>query len=309
MTHINKNIWDDVAISSKKKCIKGPHIYWYVDEFGAYSLRFENVINNQVKLDDIELEGIKIEYINIKTNFIINLKLINNSNHEIFYFLCCDVIDNFSKYSNIQLSDIKKRLLKWVDLLKKKHLRELTISQQMGLYSELHTIFNFLSNKISLENAILSWKGPEMDKQDFDIGDSLLEIKSYSTTKKKKLSISSIEQLDANHLPLYLLTYELSLNEKGQNINDLLNHFSDKIVEVSFYAQSALFSKLFALGYQNEKDAPQKFTVLSNELYKVENDFPRILKNKISNAISNVKYEIDVEQISSYKCNSENYFK
>ncbi len=309
MTHINKNIWDDVAISSKKKCIKGPHIYWYVDEFGAYSLRFENVINNQVKLDDIDLEGIKIEYINTKTNFIINLKLINNNNHEIFYFLCCDVIDNFSKDTTIQLSDIKKRLLKWVDLLKKKNSRELSISQQMGLYSELHTIFNFLSNKITLENAILSWKGPDMDKQDFDIGDSLLEIKSYSTTKKKKLSISSIEQLDANNLPLYLFTYELSLNEKGENINDMLNQYSDKIVELSFYAQSSLFSKLFSLGYQNEKDAPQKFTVLSNDLYKVENEFPRILKSKISSAISNVKYEIDVEQISSYKFNLENYFK
>jgi hypothetical protein len=306
---IDKNIWKNISMSSKKRCLNGPPIYWFVDEFGAYCLRFENVNNNQIKLSDIDLEGIKIEYIDIPQNLIINLKLINNNNYEIFYYLCCDVIDALSNKGELQSSDIKKRLLKWVELLKKKSNRELSIGKQMGIYSELHTILNFLPHKMSLENAILSWRGPDMDKQDFDLGDSLLEIKSYSATKKQSISISSIEQLDVSHTSLYLFIYELSLNEQGENIKELINRFSEKIDKLSYHTQSMLFTKLYSLGYQNEHDAPQKFKVISNELFKVEENFPKICRNNVSNAITNVKYDIDIEQINEFKIIKEEYFK
>ena len=72
----NKNPWLDILQSSKKRCIKGPDIYWYVDENEFYCLRFENVEIDGSDFNGLLLAGIEIIIADTnQKNHIINLKL------------------------------------------------------------------------------------------------------------------------------------------------------------------------------------------------------------------------------------------
>ncbi len=306
MTKITKNNpWVDIILSSKKRCISGPDIFWHVDENGLYCLRLENVELGEINFNNIELNEISILLQDTGNGlFIITLKLLDKLKYELFYFLSSDLISHLANETPISAQRFKKRLQRWIDLWKKKNNKEMSLIAQMNLFSELIVLFELIAIKKGIEFAVLSWRGPEKDKQDFDLTTYLIEVKSYLSTTKKVLKISSAEQLTVRMQPIKLAALQLSLDpNQGQSIYDLLSMNAILLDELSTESYGLFFSKLYELGYSEEKDATNKFNVVSTTCYKVEKEFPVINSLKISDGIDSVEYNIKIDYISKFEIN------
>lgn len=302
------NPWSSIAFSSKKRCISGPDIYWHVDEFGFYCIRFENVEIGTINFKNIELNEISISLQeNSEGIYTITLKLLEVLKYEIFYLLCSDLINHHSKDVPITANKLKKRLQYWIDLWKKKSYRQMSLIAQMNLFSELYLLFQYITPKKGLEYAILSWRGPEKDKQDFDLNEYLIEVKSYLSTSKKTLKISSAEQLTVRNQPIKLVALQLSQDlEHGNSIHELLTSNSNVIDELPSEILGLFFSKLYELGYSQEMDAPLKFNVISKTCYNVDSDFPVISTFNIPYGIDFVEYGIKMDLISKFEFDIKN---
>jgi hypothetical protein len=301
----NINPWSTILPSSKKRCISGPDIYWYVDDLGFYCLRFENIELGQVNFDNIELNEISINILELSSNiYIVILKLLEPKHYELFYFLSSDIINHLSNDNPIPANKLKNRLLKWIELWKKKYNRELTLIAQMNIFSELYVLFELIVPKKGIEFAVMSWRGPEKDKQDFDLIEYLIEVKSFLSTSKKTLNISSAEQLTTRNQPIKLVAIQLSQNPtNGLSINDLINNHTDKLNALSNENFGLFFSKLYELGYYEEKDATHKFNVVSTISYKVDQEFPVIKSTDIPEGIDKVEYSIKIDSIEKFQSN------
>jgi len=299
------NPWLGIISSSKKRCISGPDIYWHVDETGIYCLRFENVELGSINFNNIELNEISIV---LQDNgnglFTITLKLLEPLKYELFYFLSSDLINHLANEIPISAQKLKKRLQFWIELWKKKNNREMSLISQMNLFSELYVLFDLIVPKKGIEFAVLSWRGPEKDKQDFDLTEYLVEVKSYLSTSKKTLKISSAEQLTVRSQPIKLAALQLSQNPNhGQSILDLLTMNSNIIDELPTETYGLFYSKLYELGYSQESDAPLKFNVVSTTCYNVVGDFPVISALNISDGIDTVEYSIKIDYIGKHEIN------
>jgi hypothetical protein len=299
------NPWLGILSSSKKRCISGPDIYWHVDETGIYCLRFENVELGSINFDNIELNEIGIVLLDTGNGlFTITLKLLEPLKYELFYFLSSDLINHLANETPISAQRLKKRLQFWIELWKKKNNSEMSLIAQMNLFSELYVLFNLIVPKKGIEFAVLSWRGPEKDKQDFDLTEYLVEVKSYLSTSKKTLKISSAEQLTVRSQPIKLAALQLSQNPNhGQSIFDLLTMNSDIIDELPTETYGLFYSKLYELGYSQESDAPFKFNVVSTTCYNVVGDFPVISALNISDGIDTIEYSIKIDYIGKHEIN------
>lgn len=309
MTKLTKfNPWFGIISSSKKRCISGPDIFWHVDETGIYCLRFENVELGSIKFNNTELNEISIVIQEAgKGLFTITLKLLEPLKYELFYFLSSDLINHLANETPISAQKLKKRLQFWIELWKKKNNREMSLIAQMNLFSELYVLFDFIVPKKGIEFGVLSWRGPEKDKQDFDLTEYLVEVKSYLSTSKKTLKISSAEQLTIRNQPIKLVALQLSQNpNNGQSVFDLLTMNTNIIDELSIETYGLFYSKLYELGYSQERDAPIKFNIVSTNCYNVTGDFPAISALNISDGIDMVEYSIKIDYIGKYEINLKN---
>ena len=304
MTKLTKiNPWIGIHPSSKKRCISGPDIYWHVDDAGIYCLRFENVELGPINFNNIQLSEIIILLQDTGNGlFTITLKLLDPLKYELFYFLCSDLINHLANQTPISAQKFKQRLQRWIDLWKKKNNNEMSLIAQMNLFSELFVLFEFIASKKGIEQAVLSWRGPEKDKQDFDLVDYLVEVKSYLSSAKKVLRISSAEQLTVRIQPIKLTALQLSQNpSQGQSIFDLLSNNSAVLDQLSVETYGLFFLKLYELGYSEEKDATIKFNVVSITCYNIESKFPVISALNLSDGIDSVEYSIKIDFISKYE--------
>jgi hypothetical protein len=309
MTKLTKiNPWFGILPSSKRRCISGPDIYWYVDEMGMFCLRFENVELGSINFSNIALNEILIMIQDTGNGlFTIILKLLEPLKFELFYFLSSDLINHLSNEKTISANKLKKRLQYWIELWAKKNKQEMTLIAQMNLFSELYVLLELIVPKKGMEFAVLSWRGPEKDKQDFDLTEYLVEVKSYLSSTQKSLKISSAEQLTVRTQPIKLAAIQLSINPNhGHSIHDLLSINTIAIDGLSTETQGLFYSKLYELGYFQESDAPLKFNVVSATCFNVTDDFPVISALHISAGIDRVEYSIKIDSITKHQINLNN---
>jgi hypothetical protein len=306
----NINPWHGIMSSSKKRCISGPDIFWHVDEFGIYCLRFENVELGSINFKNIELNEISIIVHDTGSGlFTITLKLLEPNKYDLFYFLSSDLINHLAEETPVSAKKLKKRLQVWIDLWKRKNNREMSLSAQMNLFSELFVLFDFIVPKKGIEFAVLSWRGPDKDKQDFDLAEYLLEVKSYLSTSKKNLKISSAEQLTVRTQPIKIVALQLSQNSnQGQSICELLSINKNLLDELSIETYGLLYSKLYELGFSQDIDATIKFNVVSTSCYNVDDDFPVISSKFIPEGIDSVEYSIKIDSIRKHEINIKDLF-
>lgn len=297
----NKNPWLDILQSSKKRCIKGPDIYWYVDENEFYCLRFENVEIDGSDFNGLLLAGIEIIIADTnQKNHIINLKLFDKNNWELFYFLCCDFIEALSVDPPLKTIKIRSRLIRWVELWKQNRPHTMTLIAQMNLFSELIVLFDIVGKKRNLDFAIRSWRGPEKDKQDFDLTSMLLEVKSFLSTSKKTLKISSAEQLTVRNMQIILISLQLSQSKTGFSISDIIEQNSNILMSLPFELNGLFYSKLFELGYSIPDDAPIKFEIKEILAYEIKDNFPCIKSTSLPDGIDSIQYEININSIKDF---------
>lgn len=309
------NPWIDMNINSQRRVDKSLNydFFWMVDFDGKYGFFIESENIQENKNSSINLKGITVKKVDIG-NKVKRLYMILNDNddYEIFFTLCQDLINIANGYNDnlIIINEVEVRLKRWQRLLKNENNNKLTYERQMGLFSELIFLKNEIATEFGVDEAILSWVGPDYDKQDFLIDSAVIEVKSYKTTKGEIIYISSLNQLNTPKKNLYLVAYGLTISERGISILDIITSIDKSINDE--WVRNQFKEKLFDYGYIegiNDKGKLYKFIIDKKNVYKVTDKFPKIEDKDISDKIVEVKYAIDLTKCKEFEIEIDDIFE
>lgn len=225
-----------------------------------------------------------------------------NSLKELFVKLCWDLID-YSRKSSRPIDDIIIRFSNWIRLLQKKGEDLLSSSAQKGLIGELL----FLEKAVKLYNAneaITAWVGPEGSDQDYIFPNHWFEIKAI-TIAAGSVTISSLQQLDREdegELVVYFMDKTTSHGANTLSLPQVVAKIEHALNDVQLV--DALSCKLAMYGYYH-KDADRyketRYRLAGQSSYKVTQDFPKMIRGNVPNAIQNVKYDLALSALEEFK--------
>ena len=232
------------------------------------------------------------------------IKLLKNDEAEVFTHLCWDLIEQSRKASSKSqaLEIFIGRFMKWQklmesgsDLLSEEVIRGI-IGENLFMKNVMHKNMNWV-------DIISAWLGPEGCDQDFILNDTWVEVKTIRQGKSY-VTISSVEQLDIDKpgtLAVVLLDNTSPSDEQGFSFADIINEMRHKLHS----SPDALFqyeSKLMELGYSEHREYHEKYFVLKNiKIFKVANNFPRLRRAFLPEAIIKANYDIALAEIKSYE--------
>lgn len=187
---------------------------------------------------------------------------------------------------------------------------QLSAQEIRGLFAEIAFLLELLDRGMPSNEAIDAWLGPEQSHQDFIFGNAAVEIKSLSGTERSSIHISSEDQLESLNDTLFLCIYRLS-NLTGaagaQSLNDIVAMAQSRLDEAD--AVEAFDQKLAAYGYAPLPgyDEP-RFVISEVRSYRVVDGFPRLMRSQLPEGVAKVAYEIRLEAITQYECDSNAVF-
>ena len=225
----------------------------------------------------------------------------DRSNLDLFHSLCLTLCRSLASVSDSRAAlDIALNHLKrWQRFLAGGKRQVLTKEQILGLYAELH-VLRILHDKIG-GAAIPAWCGPDGTDQDFRVGDQLIEVKAVQAAGGT-VRIASEHQLDAEGHPLFLVVVELLLDDQApeaQSLNGLVADMDRLLRPEPTYVEWV--AKLTKVGYIqiDDYDTP-KIDVLGVQALKVSDDFPRLARSALSDALYNVRYKLRVTEVQRF---------
>ena len=302
------NPWQNMQPSTRRRVDADmPHnIFWITDLYGNYGFCIQTQKIFKENESSINLKGISVAKNNSESGYGELFLILNKKEDwQIFNTLCRDLTAVAHRYDadDKMISAVEVRLQRWQELLKKNREGSLTLEMQMGLFSELTVLKDIIAPELGIKGAILSWVGPEFDKQDFLLENSVIEVKSYRTSKGPIVNISSPYQLYSEKLPLYLITCGLTETEKGKSIEDLALSIR-KILENEAVDFIDIFdTKLSEYGFFPDlsDELLNKFITDSIKTFSIEGEFPRILPHKIKSQIITLKYSVDLSKCTEFE--------
>lgn len=304
--------WSKIHPSSSDNALSGIladksnilEFYWAKDTFGnlLFVLSAPSEIIPNAKIP--KLQGIDISIGKYKINNQMIFLLEAKENKDIFYTLCMDLVSSTKELHDEEyaVNTILRRLDKWQHLLKNR--RKIIDRRQLkGLAGELLFLKNYLLERNSAEEALSFWNAPLQSVHDFEISNVSVEVKTKSSTNS--IRISSYEQLstELDHLLLYIATLNDSTSKTPETFNiyslidDIKTAISDTVLEERFE------NLLMQYGFMKlEEYKDYWFLFVSDEFYKVEEDFPRI--TDLPEGIENLTYKVNLEKCKAFKVES-----
>lgn len=233
----------------------------------------------------------------------LRFSLENSDLLEYFCTFCQDLMDSVRVTSDDEATyqTLRSRYYSWRQLFRPDNAR-MTEAEIMGLIGELLFLKDYMIPERGIDVALESWMGPEKTHKDFSDQQDWFEIKTISFGKES-VRISSVEQLDSD-LDGTLVIYELEkmspsfdgikLNQQANNIIASLQSASQREVFIDKL-------QLFGFDFSNEYDN-LVFALRGEHKYKVDtNNFPRIHRDMLPDAIARVQYDLLLTEIEPFK--------
>lgn len=277
-------------------------LYVGIDEEGRYALEYMGsfVHNKNVKSSKlIEINHYKMS----KDERSIVLSLTDTSCLREFCIFCNDLVDStskLSKFSKKGYETLCNLYFTWQKMFKS-HSEILSEHEIKGLIGELLFLKDEMFPLWGISNSISSWTGPDASKKDFSIENTWYEIKTIEYGKKT-VGISSLEQLESL-VDGVLVVYQLEKMSSGFNGITLNNLINEILHMVSLLPDKQLFiDKLHKVGF-SFSDVYDEYVYDKRELskYRVNESFPKLVKNRVPQAIAKAAYEITLSEIIKYK--------
>ncbi len=233
-------------------------------------------------------------------NNIISIKLKNNSLLEIYLEFIENIIKYIQPLTNKDeiINLIIKKIDIWIKFFKREKFDGLSEEEIRGLIGELLFIKNFSKNKENFKNNIIRWKGCENGLHDFEFKKSKVEIKTFSSTGK--IRITYPDQLDIDTFPeIYLVCFNLTKDNGNFSLNSIINLIKKSIDEKTLIIfedklKSAGYFEIHKSNYNDEYNNSKK------HCYKIVKEFPKILYKELNDSISKVSYSLDTNLLSSF---------
>ncbi len=297
--------------------VTGVPTFWGRDSSSQCLLIIElsGDVTTQFRRQTTKLHGISIDLRNGESAGMqrVVLALARHIDVDLFFGLCNTLIARLNMVSNSEtaVEVIFSHLKRWKAFLASGYNRIMSPEEIKGLFGELHTLRTLYRGTLSQEAAIEAWSGPSNAQQDFLFGNRAIEVKSLSTKERGVVHISSEDQLESFAEHLYLLTlrlteapddnYALSLNGM---ISLIESELSNPVAIESFLGKIASTNYLPLTEY----DKPQFLAEIFNA-YRIIDDFPRLVRSSLPDSIMKVRYDIKLESIASYACQSGELFR
>jgi hypothetical protein len=271
-------------------------------DISVASLREAKINIHDIVIDvlDIADEGIRA----------LVIKLDNEQNLDVFVKLCFDLIERVttSEKNENTFHTICQRLRKWQSLLSGKSRKLLSATEIQGLYAELYFIGEMLAQDTSNEALLINgWEGPERKQQDFILADTAVEVKSIAGNQRRKVRISSEDQLDTHLDKLYLRVYFLSEalgGKNGESLNAIVSRVAGQLT--SRENKEIFERKLEAARYIDIPEYSEPlFRVSDCHTYLAEKDFPRITRQDLPEGVEAVSYDLVLAAIEKFRITAE----
>lgn len=238
-----------------------------------------------------------------KKNYWLHITLTNLEDINTFGELIMDLID----YSNDATSDadgvglIVERFSMWKNMLKHKGEEREVVK---GIIGELLTIKHLLVLGNDGDIVINGWGGPKKTQQDFILDRFWIETKTVGEDPSV-VTINNIGQLDNKNTDgyLYVIKTKISDGDDGvwvgslydeicqilqkQGKNDALLTFKNKMSEFEY--------NRFCL-----PNTAYKYDIVNEDVYKVEEDFPRLLNEYQKPGIKSVHYDLVLSALGKW---------
>ena len=291
ITDLWTNIIDDVEATERRGLVKRS----LLDKVGLY-LGMDTLDSNKILIQIIEdsdsihiedlpkWEGAEFQIRKVSQNDLaITLKLLDPEFEDIFNSLLNDLYEQLSKAED-NLDAVKffvSTIDKWNTFFKKFGTKILSEERQRGIYGELYFLKNHVLKYCSGRDALSSWGGHSGKHQDFSFSNGNVEVKTTIRKQHKKVSISSEKQLDNTGLE-NLFLYCITLNQDDNSGQSLPGIVEELIIELSSVPNADIIFKEYLLrtGYLDEHVEyydKNKYIFKKEYMFRVENDFPRIV--------------------------------
>ena len=285
---------------------KGIPLYWGRDSVGhcLFIIELSGDQTDLFKRHNVRVQGIKSELRFIYTsNSQMVLTLEKHIDQDLFLAMCQTLITALKEVTDSAtgLSVALAQVKRWKAFMAGKKRGLLSPEEIRGLFGEL-TFLCQMIERTTEQEALAAWAGPESVQQDFILGNMAVEVKTLSGRERNSIRISSEDQLDSLNDRLFLKVFRLSEmpeSDKALSLNGLVIQIADILSdhsEIELY-----YDKLALAGYAElqEYDNP-KFVVSEENLYCVNEEFPKLIRSGIPDGISNVRYSIDIERIKEF---------
>ena len=234
----------------------------------------------------------------------ITFSLIGEQSKDLFLHFCYDMIEHsrFVTSTERDANIICARYIQWQKAFIKNNGNILTFEEIKGLIGELIVLKDFMIPKYGEEVALKGWMGIEQTDQDFTYDDFWYESKTC-VSGSASVRISSIEQLDTERLG-YLAVSVLDKTSEADSERITLNSIVETVKEIlkSKVLKEQLIDRLLDFGYiKDDRYDSICFRYEGTNLYRVDRSFPCIRNNQVPDATINVKYELLLASIESYK--------
>lgn len=286
--------------------------FWAKDAVGRclFIVELAGDHSSVFRKNQVVVKGLEVDLRTEKGGQRLVLSLEKQADRDLFEALCRTLARALENASNdaSALSIALAHLRRWKTFLSGR-AQHLSPEEVRGLFAELTYLIELIQ-RTDAPRAIEAWKGPEKSHQDFIYGNTSVEIKSLSGAERNTVRISSEDQLESLNDNLFLRIYRLS------NLPDVadarsLNALVEAVQSLLDGAEAleGFDAALSAHGYAPlpEYDTPL-FVVSDIQTYKVEGEFPRLIRSKMPEGVARVGYDIKLESIESYLCDPDQVF-
>ena len=212
---------------------------------------------------------------------------------------------------NSTIQEFVLNILKWSILFKDKSNFLLSKVKVQGLIGELFLLKEMILNeKLSINELLLSWRGPFNNNNDFVFEDHNIEVKTKGS-KSNSVKISSENQLDnQSEKELYLVVYSIDENKKGFCLKDIVSDVLEQIILKN--GNDNLFRECLAelniISSNIDFYDHYKFKIVSEDIYDLNKEvdgvyFPALKRGNMDPFIHNIKYSIILKGLESYLTN------
>ena len=308
-----KNIWSDLSHDQvdnqtefyfNVQNVNSIDLYFLIKFPGEYlsfgiDYKFKKALPSEIKkLKSLSIETLKVS----KSQKLLTLTLTNKELKNTFIEFVQSLIKEISKCKDHQIAQDKfvQHIRNFYFLFEKKENPKLTNQQIRGLFAELTFLEKLISEK-NPEDPLEHWKGPLNGLHDFEIGNTLFEVKSHSGTKIVR--ILNEDQLSPyNNDELYLVSYPTIESNNGISLNEKINQVKSLLKNKTLIEK--FYRHLNQVGYyQTHSKYYEKLLLITERpsYFKITNDFPTAKLNDLGNEMFNISYQLDLNKCDNWK--------
>lgn len=279
---------------------QGHALYWVVDSRGRRGIRLDYRGSKWHKKIP-EMEHLDVDQSPVKNDpyLAVFLPLEDVGLSQVFEVFATNLAQAVSSAPLDERAKVfVERLGEWKALLESG--TSFDLPRARGLFAELIVFRDHVLPCLEEDAAVEGWIGPEKGNHDFSYGTVDIEVKSLKYGAKRRVKISSEDQLTWTNGTFYLLAVEVAEGSaEGVTLQELVEKIGATIK--SPVVRQRLTEKVAMTGCIGSSIfLSNRFQCVRESLFYVGEGFPRIEPSSVPPEIDDVTYRVNLEKCAKF---------